>query len=114
MKKETVQSLFQLANIEVLGMWELMNQYWPRSYHELVIENPWWLVKTKAGLIEIGNRKRVMSISWEDTNIRKVLTSDDTTKSETYIHAWTDEKALEYLKTLGVEISALDKEKTCE
>lgn len=110
MKLEAVKALFTLANIEVLGTWELMNDYWPRAehYYKIIVENPWWLVKTKAGLVKIGVRKRVVSISWEDTPIRKIITDEDVTKDETMVHAWTDADAVNYLKALALEIDKVE------
>lgn len=109
MKKEQVVALFTLAKIEILDIYEILNEYWPntQSYFKLMMENPWWLVQTKVGFIKIGPRKRVISIDWGKTPIRKIVTSDDVTKDETYVHAWTDQKALEYLVELGKEISRL-------
>jgi hypothetical protein len=63
------------------------------TYHP----DPWWLVRTPAGLVQIGWRKRVINIDWSDTDVRTVVTSDDVTKTETYVHAWSEAKALEYL-----------------
>jgi hypothetical protein len=60
---------------------------------------PWWLVRVPNGLIEIGWRKRVISIDWTETDVRSLVTSDDVTKSETKVHAWSMENALTYLKT---------------
>lgn len=60
---EQVKSAFTVAGFKVINHWELMNQYWPRSYTRDVIDNPWFLVKTKFGLITIGPRKRVIEIS---------------------------------------------------
>lgn len=107
MKIETVKSLFQLAGFEILDLYELMNQYWPKNetrYYELIIENSWWLIITKYGLIKIGPRKRVISIDWSKTCLTKIITTDETTKNLTLVHAWTIEKALEYLKTLNQEL----------
>lgn len=100
-KWQRFYSLFLLADIEVLAHWELANNYWPTAYVQLVLENPWWLVKTKAGLIKIGWRKRVMSIDWSDTPIRQIITEDETTKELTMVHAWSEEDALRYLKALS-------------
>ncbi len=76
-------------------MYRLVNQYDPER------EDPWWLVKTKHGLIEIGWRKRVISIDWSETPIQKIITEDDVTKSETMVHAWSVNKAIEYLISLS-------------
>lgn len=100
------RALFLLAGIEIVKMYELPNQYWPQAYPELRTAHPWQLVMTSVGPMKIGWRKRVISISWEDTAIRCVLTEDDVTKDETLVHAWSYQKALEYLTALGLQIRA--------
>ncbi len=55
-------------------------------------------------MVQIGWRKRVINIDWTDTPIRKVLTEDDVTKSESMVHAYSTMKALEYLTAFGAEI----------
>ena len=62
--------------------------------------SPAWLVKTSYGLIQIGWRKRVIAIEWSDTPIRTIVTDDNVTKSDTMVHAWSEETALKYLKAL--------------
>ena len=106
MKKEEAVGLFTLAGFKVLNIFEVMNQYWPRhpDYHKILMENPWWLVKTEHGLIFIGWRKRVISIEWEDTKFRGNVSQDPVTKNEIFIHAWGNEKALEYLIALKKEL----------
>lgn len=64
-------------------------------------DRPAWLVKTRYGLMEIGWRKRVIQIDWRDTNLRRVVTADDVTKTDTCVHAWSVEKAVEYLRVLA-------------
>jgi hypothetical protein len=79
---------------------------------------PAWLVKTQFGLVEVTHRKRVVEFDWRETAIRIQgvehhhawpgdnlerfghITPDLVSQSETYVHAWTEEKALEYLKAL--------------
>jgi hypothetical protein len=100
-QKKNILSLFTLADIPVLKVWELDNQYWPRSRGEA---DPWWLVKTPYGLIEIGPRKRVISIDWSDTEVRCNVTNDGVTKGETYVHAWDLTAALNYLTVLSKEL----------
>ena len=96
-------ALFLLAGIKVKGFEELPNAYWPNvdHYAELRRSSPWFLAFTDFGPVKIGWRKRVLSISWERTAIRAVVTEDDTTKDETLVHAWTYGKAVEYLTALG-------------
>lgn len=110
MQKKQVESLFILAKIEILKLYELKNQYWPEvpSYYETILKSPWWLVKTKYGNIVIGRRKRVTHIDWEDTPIRKIISKDDVTKENHYIHAWTDLKCVEYLINLNNEFESIN------
>jgi hypothetical protein len=106
--RETLDALLKLSQIEPIEIYELANQYWPRTYFQLCVENSWWLVFTLAGPIVIGWRKRVISIDWSKTNIRTIITEDDVTKDETSVHAWGVGKAVAYLTTLGCQIKACD------
>lgn len=107
MKREEAQALFLLAGFNAKAFHELPNGYWPDAYVELRRENPWWLVMTDLGAIKIGWRKRVISISWSDTALRKEITSDDVTKDSALVHAWSVVKALEYLTALRRELQAI-------
>ena len=108
MKLEEAKALFLLAGIDATKFHELQNKY------DGNLNDPWWLVKTPTGLIEIGWRKRVINIDWSDTTIRKQITKDDVTKSDTNVHAWGYHKALEYLLSLRYEIEAQKTVKTSE
>ncbi len=94
MTKEQALSLFSLSEIPVLGIWELKNQY------HLSSTESWWLVKTHIGLIEIGWRKRVISIDWSDSKFSCTVTNDDVTIGSFHVHAWSYAKAIEYLTEL--------------
>lgn len=102
MTKEEAVGLFTLAGFQIKHVWELPNGYWPLSSHydEIRRTSPWWLVWTETGPVEIGWRKNVISINWSQTNMRRVVTEDDVTKSATDVHAWGASKALEYLTAL--------------
>lgn len=106
MKLEEATSLFTLAGIPVIRTWDLSNRYWPvcADYLQLRADNPWWLMQTHVGLIEIGWRKRVIAVDWSDTPVRVIVTKDNVTVSETNVHAWSMEDALKYLKVLALEI----------
>lgn len=101
MTAEQVAALFLLAGIKVIKFHQLENKYWPDAYVEERKRSPWWLAMTPAGPITIGRRKRVISIDWEDTALRTVVTEDAVTKGETYVHAYGYAKAVEYLTTLS-------------
>ena len=65
---------------------------------------PWLLVTTSVGHFKIGWRKRVIHLDWEKTKVDKtaeeLFPKEDTTKFGKAIHAWTMEKAKEYIKTV--------------
>jgi hypothetical protein len=92
-----VADLCTLAGLEVSAIKALRNSYNPVSHPE----KSWWFVKTKRGWIEIGWRKRVISIDWSDTDIRQIITDDDVTKNTEFVHAWGPGKAIEYLRALA-------------
>jgi hypothetical protein len=104
MSETRLRAIFELAGIPILRLWTLIDGYGyspddPR-YFETPPRQVWWLVKTPLGLIEVGWRKRVIQIDWSETNIRCDVTSDDVTKHDSMVHAWSEEKAIEYLKVL--------------
>lgn len=93
-------AMMLLAGIETVGSEHLPNGYWPEVYEEVRRSSPWFLIFTDFGPVKIGWRKRVLSISWEHTKVRAIVTQDDVSKSNTDVHAWTYAKAVEYLTAL--------------
>jgi hypothetical protein len=65
---------------------------------------PWFIVTTTRGRFKIGWRKRVISIDWEDSTIystaEEMFKGEDTTKGGRSIHAWSYEKAGQYIAML--------------
>ena len=118
MNEESMKALFLLAGLDVESFYKLENPYWPdhENYADIRRKSPWWLVKTKFGLIKIGWRKRVININWSDTPYRsgvskfadgrdiEELTKDDVTKSESMVHAWSNAKAVQYLSCLRLRL----------
>lgn len=94
MTEAEARALFLLAGWDVTRLHPLRNGYSESR------TDPWWLVETRNGLIRIGWRKRVISIDWESTELRQVITDNDVTKDEQSVHAWGYAKALEYLTAL--------------
>lgn len=140
MTRETASAIFIASGIEILKIWEVPNQYWPRpvlkekpldheialfvDYHRLREQSPWWLIKTPFGMIEIGDRKRVIAIDWSDTRIVADVTADEVTKWNFGVHAWSNAKAVEYLSSFSriakerimaesISSSAIEMHKTC-
>lgn len=111
--QEKMLALFLFADIQTLGVDEIPNQYWPRvpDYYEIRDKSPWWLVYTELGTIKIGWRKRVMEIDWRrlETGGGKaavIVTEDDVTKGDYYVHAYSELKAVEYLQNLKRHITS--------
>lgn len=100
------------------------NRYWPEAYHPV---EPWCLARTHLGTIEIGWRKRVIAIDWSDIVARRVkgkqypdrdaisqaldahvlFPGEDVTKDGAHIHAWGNEKAVEYLTKIRVALAGM-------
>lgn len=98
--RDEVGAIMTLAGFEVSHVWELANGYWPDHPNYDDVRCPWWLFMTEIGPVRIGRRKRVIEIEWEACRVRGVVTADDVTKGDVYVHAWTVEKAIEYLRAL--------------
>lgn len=80
---------------------EIPNGYGNDWYYR---NRPWYRVTTRIGRIEIGWRKRVISINWADTVVdakaTEMFPNEDVTKHDRLIHAWSYEKAKEYILKL--------------
>lgn len=65
---------------------------------------PWFIVLTPVGKIKIGWRKRVLQIEWNETKGTKISSelfqSEDVTKEEKMIHAWSYVDAKRYIETI--------------
>jgi hypothetical protein len=97
---DRLESLFNLADIVIIGKpRKLINGYWGEGHH------PWWFVKTKMGYIEIGWRKRVISIDWTDTGLEVTATEDDVTKDKHFVRAYSYDDAIKYLRAVGEAIN---------
>lgn len=75
------------------------NGYCDRSCCEHL---PWFKVATPVGYIRVGWRKRVIVIDWSDAPLvsakaEELFPDEDVTKEGRLIHAWSYEKAREYL-----------------
>ncbi len=65
---------------------------------------PWFVVTTSVGRITVGWRKRVISIDWSQTvgtkTSAELFAAEDVTKGERDIHAWSYDKAREYIAAI--------------
>ncbi len=65
---------------------------------------PWFVVTTTVGRINLGWRKRVIAIDWSGTvgtkTSAELFAKEDVTKGERDIHAWSLDKAREYIAAI--------------
>lgn len=65
---------------------------------------PWFVVTTTVGRFTIGWRKRVISIDWTQTvgtaDSKTLFAAEDVTKEAKLIHAWSLDKAREYIAAI--------------
>jgi len=96
------KEIFSSAGFEQFDLLQIPNQYGSFSYR-----GPWFEVQTEIGTITIGWRKRVINIEWPTIgqDLLPLFKDEDVTKSECNIHAWTEEKAIEYLSKIHDNVS---------
>lgn len=97
--KANILALFENRSIYIEPC---RNEYFGDDYYGKT--HPWYIVTTSKGRIKIGWRKRVLNIDWKGSEISKtaddLFPNEDVTKWETGIHAWSYEKAKEYIDKL--------------
>lgn len=97
-----LRKVFEDAGLIPIYMREIQNQYWSPG---TAPHDPWFLVTTFFGIIKIGWRKRVINIDYADTEVAdpadKLFPNEDVTKDGCLIHAWSYEKATEYVRLLA-------------
>lgn len=73
-------------------------------------DKPWFVVTTPIGRVTIGWRKRVISIDWRGSLVRRsadeLFPKENVTKDGQLIHAWGREKAAEYIRVLLAAVPA--------
>jgi hypothetical protein len=78
----------------------------PNQYCHLpcCLHIPWAEVTTPIGLFTVGRRKRVISIDWSQTLVsqtaEELFPEEKVTKDGCLIHAWSHEKAKEYIQAI--------------
>jgi len=111
-EKDWFRKVFEEVGFDRIALEAIPNGYCPCD-----VCAPWFIVTTEIGDVKIGWRKRVIEIDWsevyeskrekpkwenESETIRAsvLFHGEDVTKGKAYIHAWSKEKAVEYLRVL--------------
>lgn len=101
---DEMTTLFLDAGFEAIHVKVIDNQYSGNAHYYV---DPWLVVTTSKGPIMLGWRKRVINIDWSDSDIavdgQELFKDEKTTSSDRYVHAWSKEKAVEYLARLRAE-----------
>lgn len=95
---EAYQGVFKKAEWGEVVFKAIPNQYWKDG-----LEEPWFLVDTTLGVLQVGRRKRVYELRWEKTELDAtgLFEQENTTKGPDMIHAWNEEDLVRYLTALG-------------
>ena len=98
-EREFFERVVARSEIPNDGIYAIPNGYshdWP---------NPWFMIKTRWGKVKIGWRKRVICIEWNGSQINHngdiTFKDEGVTTYRTGVHAWGEDKAVEYLRILS-------------
>jgi hypothetical protein len=99
--RREIEDIYRAAGTPAIYMEEIPNGY---CSEPCCLNKPWFRVTSSIGHVDIGWRKRVISIDWKDTQVKasgkELFPDEDVTRDATGIHAWGAEKAAEYLQRL--------------
>lgn len=101
------EEVFTKAGFPRVNLITIPNEYGPDDPD--YTKPPWFQAQVgQEPPLKIGWRKRVINIDWEASkkNLLNLFDSEDVTKGPDYIHAWTTEKAAEYLAKIIPAITA--------
>lgn len=92
------------------------NEYWPDAYVVERAREPWCVLATRWGDLKFGWRKRVISLSWADVaahwqapkslDAAVLFPTEEVTRDGPLIHAWGQDKFVEYLRVLRAAFEA--------
>jgi hypothetical protein len=97
------KEILERSEIPYSKMTMIPNRYHPNP--DPTYYAPWFLVETPKGRIQIGWRKRVISIDWSESGWTAkgsdVVENPDVTHWEQGVHAYGADKAVEALRKVG-------------
>lgn len=99
--REQMERIFTKAGFYDFRLISVSNGYWNDKGTE-----PWFRVETpelgSGRWLLVGWRKRVINIDWEKAGLLATpdFSSENVTVGTSYVHAWGEEKAVEYLQKI--------------
>jgi hypothetical protein len=100
-----LSELFKSAGFDPIYVEVIGNEYCSEA---CCYKYPWIIVTTNKGRIKLGWRKRVMNLDWSDLDIevdgQDLFKGEKTTTGKDYVHCWSKEKAIEYLRKLNSDV----------
>jgi len=107
-EKEGFMKIFNDAGFQQYDLQPISNEYEGCHDPDCTKCASWFIVITEVGIFKIGWRKRVIDITWpEKKKLLHLFMDQNTTKNDSGIHAWSWEKATEYLKKIHEELSTV-------
>jgi hypothetical protein len=105
-EEKSFREIFSSAGFTIAVLHHLPNGYCPCERCA-----PWFRVETEVGAITLGWRKRVINIDWSEIDptgkkIPSLFVAEDVTKGQASIHAWSRDKAIEYLSKIREAVAA--------
>jgi hypothetical protein len=96
-----IDDLIQRAGFALYTMNEI-----PNGYYSTPVSEPWWVCQTPSFKITVGWRRHVINIDWSDSKVDllSLFETEKVTKAPHYIHAWSPDKAVEYLTKIRKEL----------
>lgn len=92
--EDKFRACFLLAGLEYNDIYPIENGY---CGNQCCPDKPWFLFATDFGIVKIGWRKKVINIDWSNTSLRTNITTDNVTKGESFVHAWSWSDCVKYL-----------------
>jgi len=106
-QRVVMKEAFAKAGYPDVSLITIPNEYWPGNIKNEAWVPPWYMAQVGDGpVLKVGWRKRVMVIDWSAAGkkLQHLFESENVTKEEHLIHAYTYEKAAEYLAKVLPEI----------
>src|SRR5512147_271228 len=97
------EKIYRLAGVlDMIYMEERPNGYCSDA---CCLNRPWFRVTSRIGHVVVGWRKSVIAIDWRDSAIKhlgaeELFPDEDVTRVDNTIHAYSVEKAAEYIRKL--------------